>query len=383
MINRDRMRDHFLTLVQIDSLSRKERRVAVHLQEELAALGAAVSFDRAGEAVRGEVGNLIARLPGTRPGVSPFLLSAHMDTVGPGEGIRPVVEGDVIRSDGTTILGADDKSGIAVICEVLRVLREEQIPHGEIEVLFTICEEVGLLGAKHLDASRLRARLGLVLDSSSPDRLIHRAPAANRLEFTVHGLEAHAGVSPEKGINAIRIASEAIAAMRLGRLDEDTTASIGLIQGGIATNIIPNHVTIKGEIRSHDETKLKAQTEHMIGCFQEAAARHRVTLDGVSTQGQVTSQVRRDYDRLFLPEDAPIIRLVREAARNLQREITLWRTGGASDANVLSAKGIEVANVGTGQRGVHTVKEHLLLTDMVRSAELILEVVKLQAEKGA
>jgi tripeptide aminopeptidase len=306
-----------------------------------------------------------------------------MDTVGPGEGIWPVVEGETIRSDGTTILGADDKSGIAVICEVLRVLREEQIPHGEIEILLTICEEVGLLGAKHLDASRLRARLGLVLDSSSPDRLIHRAPAANRLEFTVHGLEAHAGVSPEKGINAIRIASEAIAAMRLGRLDEETTASIGLIQGGIATNIIPNHVTIKGETRSHDEAKLKAQTEHMIRCFEEAAGRHRVTLDGVSTQGRVTTQVHRDYDRLFLAEDAPIIRLVRQAARNLQREITLWRTGGASDANVLCAKGIEVANVGTGQREVHTVKEHLLLTDMVRSAELILEVVKLHAEKGA
>lgn len=375
------MRDHFLTLVQIDSLSRREGRVAVHLREELRTLGASVSFDQAGEAVGGEVGNLIARLPATRPGVPPFLLSAHMDTVGPGEGIKPVVEGDLIRSDGTTILGADDKSGITIICEVLRILTEGQIPHGEIEVLFTICEEVGLLGARHLDASRLHARIGLVLDSSNPDRLIHRAPAANRLDFTIHGLEAHAGVAPEKGINAIRIASEAIAAMRLGRLDDETTANIGLIQGGIATNIVPNRVTVHGEARSHDEAKLKAQTDHMIRCFHEAAARHRVTLDGVSSRGSVTAEVRRDYDRLAIPEDARIIRLVRQAARHLHREITLWRTGGASDANILYAKGIEVANLGTGQREVHTVNEHLLLSEMVRSAELVLEVIRLHTEE--
>ncbi len=376
MIDRNRMRDHFLALVRIDSPSRRERDVAIHLKEELIRLGAEVDFDQADRMVDGTVGNLIARIPGTRPGVTPFLLCSHMDTVGPGEGITPRVEQDIITSDGTTILGADDKSGIAIICEVLRVLREKAIPHGDIEVVFTICEETGLQGARHLDVSQLRARTGLVLDSSHPDRLITRAPCANRLLFTIQGLEAHAGVCPERGINAIRIASEAIAAMRLGRLDDETTANIGIIQGGHAINIVPNTVTVHGEARSHDEAKLEAQTEHMIRCFEEASTRHQLTEDGRIRRGQVTYQVQRDYDRLFIPEDARIIQLVRTAAQALGREITLWRTGGGSDANILCAKGLEVANLGTGQHEVHTVREYVRLSDMVQSAELVLETLK-------
>ncbi|MFQ5988947.1 MAG: M20/M25/M40 family metallo-hydrolase [Candidatus Methylomirabilales bacterium] len=379
MINLDRMRSHFLTLVRIDSPSRKERELAMRLKEELSSSGAEVGFDQADRLVGGTVGNLIARIPGTRPGVPPFLLCAHMDTVGPGEGIKPQVEENTIKSDGSTILGADDKSGIAIICEVVRVLQEEEVPHGELEILLTICEETGLLGAKHLDVSHLHARTGLVLDSSDPDRVITRAPAANRLQIMVRGLEAHAGVCPERGINAIRIASEAIAGMRLGRLDEETTANIGPIEGGTATNIIPNAVTVHGEARSHDEVKLKAQTEHMIRCFEEAAGRHQLTLDGVTHHGQVSCQVQRDYDRLFIPEGARIVQLMQQAARTLGREITLWRTGGASDANILCAKGLEIANVGTGQREVHTLREYLQLSDMVKSAELILEAVKLHA----
>lgn len=379
MIQRDRMRDHFLTLVRIDSHSRRERDVAIHLKDELIRLGAEVSFDQADQMVGGTVGNLIARIPGNQPGVAPFLLCAHMDTVGPGEGITPRVEQDIITSDGSTILGADDKSGIAIICEVLRVIKEDAIPHGEIEIAFTVCEETGLQGARYLDVSRLHARTGLVLDSSNPDHLITRAPCANRLQFTVRGLEAHAGVAPEKGINAIQIASEAIAAMRLGRLDDETTANIGIIEGGHAINIVPNAVTVRGEARSHDEAKLIAQTEHMIHCFQMAAARHELTLDGEVRRAQVTYEVQRDYDRLFIPEEARIIQLVREAARTLGREITLWRTGGASDANILCAKGLEVANLGTGQQEVHTVREHLRLSEMVRSAELVLETLKRHA----
>ncbi|MFQ5846123.1 MAG: M20/M25/M40 family metallo-hydrolase [Candidatus Methylomirabilales bacterium] len=379
MVQRDRMRDRFLTLVRMNSPSRKERELATHLKEDLIRLGAEVHFDQAERMVGGSVGNLIARIPATHPGAAPFLLCAHMDTVAPTEGITPQPAEHIITSDGSTILGADDKSGIAIICEVLRVLREAKIPHGEIEIVFTICEEIGLQGARHLDVSQLHARTGLVLDSSNPDHLITRAPAANRLQVTLRGLEAHAGVCPERGINAIRIASEAIAAMRLGRLDEETTANIGIIGGGSAINIIPSAVTVQGEARSHDEGKLKAQTEHMVHCFKEAAARHALTLDGVTQRGQVACRVQRDYDRLFIPEGARIVQLVREAARALGREITLWRTGGASDANILCAKGLEVANVGTGQQEVHTVRERLVLDDMVRSAQLVLETLKRHA----
>src|SRR5262245_4876756 len=178
LVSTERMTKLFLELVRIDSHSRKELDVARRLERELGMLGAEVWFDDAGAKVGGNVGNLLARVRGT-VAAEPLLLSAHMDTVVPGEGVKPIIEDDVIRSDGTTVLGGDDKSGLTIVCEVLRVLAERGIPHGDIEVAFTICEEVGLLGAKHLDVSRLRARSGLVLDSDAPGYLFTRAPAAN------------------------------------------------------------------------------------------------------------------------------------------------------------------------------------------------------------
>src|SRR4051794_29669543 len=238
-ISRERLLALFLDLVRIDSHSRRERGVALRLVPELEALGAEVRFDDAGTKVGGDTGNLIARIDGTVD-VEPLLLSAHMDTVVPGEGVQPIIDGDVVRSDGRTVLGGDDKSGLAVICEVVRALREQRVPHGPVDVVFTICEEVGLLGARHLDLTGLRARTGLVLDSDAPGFLVTRAPAANHMEFVVRGIEAHAGMAPERGISAIKVAAEGIAAMRLGRIDDETTANIGVIRGGAATNIVPN-----------------------------------------------------------------------------------------------------------------------------------------------
>src|SRR5919106_1268863 len=233
---------------------------------------AQVEIDDAGEKVGGNSGNVIARFPGTISGASPIMMSAHMDTVVPGEGVRPVVEGDIIRTDGTTVLGGDDKSGCAVIIETIRSLREQSIPHAPIDAVFSICEEVGLLGAKHLDMSKVRAKYGIVFDSDDPGFLFTKGPSANHFEFKVHGLESHAGVAPELGISAIKIAAEAIAAMRLGRIDEETTANIGVIQGGEATNIVTNLVTLKGEARSLDDAKLEAQTRHMVETLEQAAA---------------------------------------------------------------------------------------------------------------
>ena len=203
-----------------------------------------------------------------------------MDTVAPGEGVKPIVEGDIIRTDGTTVLGGDDKSGCAIICETIHQLREQQIPHGPVDAVFTICEEIGLLGAKHLDLNMIEAREGLVYDSDSPGYLFVRAPGAKALRFTVRGLEAHAGMAPERGLSAIKIASEAIAAMRLGRVDDETTANLGLIQGGRALNIIPNEVVVRGEARSRNNAKLDRQVAHMIQCFEDAVGRANVTLEG-------------------------------------------------------------------------------------------------------
>ena len=271
-VNHDRLKNLFLELVQIDSLSRREHDVALRIQREVESAGATCRFDSAGEKVRGNSGNLIAKIPGNVAGAPPFLLAAHMDTVAPGEGVKPIVEGDVIRTDGTTVLGGDDKSGCAVICEVLHRLREMGIPHGPIEAVFTICEEIGLQGARNLDLALIAAKEGLVYDSDAPGHLVIRAPSAVSIRFTVKGLEAHAGVAPERGLSAIKIAAAAIAAMRLGRIDDETTANLGVIQGGRAGNIVPGEVVVRGEARSRNAAKLQGQVDHMIACFTDAVA---------------------------------------------------------------------------------------------------------------
>lgn len=380
MINRERLKNFLIELIKIDSLSRREYDVAMRLKRDLEELGGEVSIDNAGEMVGGNVGNLIAKFPATVPASQPLLLSAHMDTVVPGEGIVPILEGDILRTDGTTVLGGDDKSGVAIICEVLRVIKEDGIPHSAIDVVFTICEEAGLIGAKCLDITSLRARSGLVLDSDSVGFLFTRAPAANRMEFRIHGLEAHAGICPEKGINAIKVAAEGIAQMSLGRIDHETTANLGVVEGGMAVNIVPNQVILKGEARSHDPDKLKRQTEHMQRCLEEAAGKHALDLDGKRHRARVEAKIERDYDRMDVPESAPIVQLVHAAARNLNIEVKTRATGGGCDANILNQKGLVVANLGTGMREIHTVNEWLDLKDLYLSAQMVLEIVRLNAE---
>lgn len=380
MIQQDRLKELLIELVQIDSLSRKEHAIAMRLKRELEGLGGEVWMDGAGEKVGGNAGNLIAHFRGNVPRADPLLLSAHMDTVVPGEGVVPVLEDNILRSDGRTVLGGDDKSGIAIICEVLRTVREKKLPYSDIDVVFTICEEAGLLGAKCLDVSRLRARRGLVLDSDSVGFLFTRAPAANRMEFHIHGLEAHAGVCPERGISAIQVAAEGIAKMRLGRVDKETTANIGLISGGMAVNIIPNSVRLKGEARSHNEETLERQSRHMLQCLEEAASRHVLEVDGKRYQASVEAKIERDYDRMEVADGSPIVQLVRTAGRNLGVDVKTMATGGGCDANVLNKKGLEVANLSTGMREIHTVKEWLDLNDLYISAQMVLEIVRLNAK---
>jgi tripeptide aminopeptidase len=379
LINQERLKNLLIELIKIDSLSRREYDVAMRLKREMEELGATVQIDDAGEKVGGNVGNLIAHFPGNTLTAPPLLLSAHMDTVVPGEGITPILEGDILRTDGRTVLGGDDKSGVAIICEALRVMRDNRYPCGPVDVVFTICEEAGLIGAKCLDVSKLRAQTGLVLDSDSVGFLFTKAPAANRMEFRVHGLEAHAGVCPERGINAIKVAADGIAQMRLGRIDHETTANIGVVEGGMAVNIVPNRVILRGEARSHSQDKLDRQTEHMRRCLEEAAEHYALDLDGKRHCARVESKIERDYDRMDVPESATIVKLVHAAAKNLQLEVKTLATGGGCDANVLNQKGLVVANLSTGMREIHTVNEWLDLKDLNLSAQMVLEIVKLNA----
>jgi tripeptide aminopeptidase len=379
MIDAARLKEEFIELASISSPSRREGTIARRLEAILKGMGASVEVDGAGEKIEGDTGNLLARFPGNTPGAPPFLLSGHMDTVGPAEKIHPVVEGDVIRTDGTSVLGGDDKAGVVAILEAIRVLRERAIPHGDIEVVLTICEEYGLLGAKNFETGRLRARRGLVLDVDGVCELITRAPAANRMSFTVHGLPAHAGICPEQGMSAIQIAAEAVAAMKLGRLDAETTANLGIIQGGLATNIVPATVTVRGETRSLSVEKLEAQTAHMRACFDDAARRHSVRVGDRSYRARVEAQVDRQYSRLDIRDDASIVRLVQAAAAATGRSCRTRGTGGGSDANVFAERGLEVANLACGMREIHTVNEWVDVRDLVLTAGLVVETVRLNA----
>jgi tripeptide aminopeptidase len=380
MVNQERLKNLLLELLQIDSLSRKEGQVAARLKAICEEIGCEVEVDDAGAKVGGDTGNVIARLKGTNSSAPPILLSAHMDTVGPGEGVKPIVEGDIIRTDGTTVLGGDDKSGIAIIIELLRCLQEQNVPHPDIEVVFTVCEEVGLLGSKYVDVSKLKARYGLVLDSDDPGFLFTRGPATNHIEVVIRGLEAHAGIAPEEGISAIQVAGEALSQMKLGRIDHETTANIGLIGGGIAFNVVPNEVWLKCEARSIDIDKLTAQTEHMVRCFKDAVAQHTVTVGGKTTTARAEIEVTRQYERLYLSDDEAIVRLVKQAASNLGFQCKTMAFGGGCDANIFSSRDISVANLGTGMRAIHTVNEWVDVKDLYKGADIMMEILRLAGQ---
>lgn len=379
MIDRERMTAFVLALMRTDSLSKDEAAVAQIICEALRETGAEVRLDDAGRAVGGNAGNVIARLPSTDPSAAPLMLCAHMDTVTPGVGVKPARDDGRIRADGTTVLGGDDKSGVAVIVEVLRVLAEQRLPHGDIEAVFTICEETGLLGAKHLDVSSLRSREALVLDAPTPVELVVRAPAADRFEFVVHGLESHAGMAPELGISAVRVAAEAIAAMPLGRVDEITTSNVVIAEGGGPVNVVPNRCVIRGESRSHDVARLEAATSAIRRALQDAASRHAVTTNGKTVRAWIEERCEREYEAMNVPVDAPIVNLLGDAARDLGRPLRTVTIGGGSDANVFNARGISAAILGTGMREIHTVNEWLDLEDFYACAELVLRALTLRA----
>lgn len=379
MIDKDRMTEYVMDLIRIDSPSRREREVALKLKKDMEDIGGRCVFDSVDKKVGSNVGNLIVKIKGNTEGVSPFFLSAHMDTVSPGEGIKPRIVDGIIRSDGTTILGSDDKSGIAIIVEVVRTLKERNIPHGDIEIAFTVCEEIGLLGARYMDCSVFNSRYGVVLDSGSPYHLITKCPSAKRLEFKVYGLEAHAGVCPERGINAIKVASDAISRMRLGRIDFETTANIGIIEGGVATNIVPRYVRVVGEARSHSEEKLLDQVEHMKRCFVESVAEYKLNLEGKHYSARVEELIEKSYDRMNVSPEAKVVRLLTHAARELGYHVELHASGGGCDANYFNKKGIECVNLGTGMKEIHTLNEYLVLEEFYHAAEIILQTIKLNA----
>ena len=378
MIDRERLTQTFSRLVRIDSVSKEEKAISEVLCRILTSMEADVAQDDTGEKIGGQTGNIVATFKGNVT-VPPMILNAHMDTVEPGRGVEPIFENGVFSSEGDTILGADDKSALAVILEVLWIIKENNLPHGPLEVVFTVCEEIGLLGAKNLDFGMLSSTYGFALDATDPQGIITRAPSANHLVFTVHGKAAHAGARPEKGINAIQIAGKAIADMKLGRIDHETTCNIGIIEGGLAINIVPERVRVEGEARSHDEEKLNQVTKAMVASFQ------KVVSDACEQSSEdnlpfLEHAVEKEFTRTDIPENHRVVTLASQAATNLNRTMVCKSTGGGADANVFSQHGIDLGVIGTGMMDMHTVKESVKLDDMVATAELLLEIIRLHAQ---
>ncbi len=355
MIDEKRVLDYFLDLVQIDSPSTHEGEIAGKLEADLKSLGLEI-------ALHDDMHNVVAWLPGrgSRSGDDWLMLSAHIDTVGQDTGIKPVIRDGVIYSDGTTILGGDDKSGVAAIMEILRTLAEHpEVEHPPLEIVFSVQEEIGLIGAKRLrDTWNFRARKGVVLDAGGPiGTIVVGAPYQQNITAVVHGKASHAGAEPEKGINAIQVAALAVTTMRLGRIDDETTANIGVIRGGKATNIVPDRVEMYGEARSHDGTKLDRQIASMQQALEDASAR----FPGSSVEIRIDPR----FKGFRLTEKTPIVRALAEAAERAGFTPIYAVEGGGSDANIYNEAGLSVAVVSTGMADVHTPQEHLAVADLV------------------
>lgn len=376
MINKERLTETFCRLVQIDSVSRNEKAVSEEIQEMLKEFGAEVFIDDAGIKTGSNTGNLVAKIAGNVD-VPPMILSGHMDTVEPGNGIVPVLKDGVFSSAGDTILGSDDKSALAIMFEILTVLKENKLKHGPLELVLTICEEIGLMGAKHLDFSLIESDFGYVLDSTDTEGIVTKAPYAYRFEFKIHGRAAHAGAAPEKGINAVTVAGKAIANIETGRLDSETTCNIGKIEGGVATNIVPDLVTVTGEARGHDKAKLDSVMDSIVFEFERV-------VDNAKEEGSDLPFLEVDIDMDFpgtnIPDDHDVVLLAKKAAANIGIEMKTKTIGGGADANIFFDKGLVTGVIGTGMTDVHTVNETIKLDDMVKNATLILEIIKLHAE---
>lgn len=366
-MNTERLVNEFIEMVKVSSLSLNEGKFASLLAERLRAMGFEVYIDKAGEQAGGDTGNVLGRLKGTLD-TQPVLLCAHMDTVVPGENIKPVIREGVIFSDGTTILGGDDKAGIAAILEAVRYIKENSIPHGDIEVAFTISEEGGMLGAKNMDYSWLRSKFAFVLDSGGDvGTVIIQAPAQLKTLTSIKGKAAHAGVAPEKGISAIQVAARAIDNMKLLRIDEETTANVGKICGGGATNIVCDRIEIAMEARSLVRSKVEAQAKHMLECIENACKEF-------GAEHETTQYL--NYPELNIPKDAEVIRLVDSAIKKIGLETCLKSTGGGSDTNIMNGKGLQAVTLAIGMTNVHTTAESIVINDMEKTAELVAAIIQ-------
>lgn len=369
MINRDRVLQTFLDYVRIDSETHHEKAITQRLTADLQALGLEVYTDQAGKApgVDSDGANIYCFLEG-EPGFDAILFSSHMDTVTPGNGIDPYIEDGYIRTRGNTVLGADDKSGVAAIMEALRTLIESGAPHRPVEVIFTIHEEGGLLGSANLEYGRIRSKYGIVLDASNDvGKIVTSAPGQIRLHADVYGKRSHAGSDPEKGVSAIQAAAVAVSRMKLQRIDEETTANIGTLSCIGATNVVQDHVVFEAEARSRNQEKLEAQQAHMIQCLKDACTEYGARLE---------YRVLQSYHSYGFKDDHPLVQLLMEKCRETGLEPWTTYTGGGTDGNNFNFHGVETVVLACGMELEHTTDEQIRIQNLEDAARLLLNVMR-------
>ena len=367
MINQERLLQEFMELIQIDSETKHERIICDVLKEKLTALGLDVVEDNTTGITGHGAGNLVATLNGNADGPVIYF-TCHMDTVTPGTQIKPSIKDGYVVSDGTTILGSDDKAGISAILEGIRVLKEQNLSHSTIQVIITVGEESGLVGAKALDPSLVKAEYGFALDSNGKvGDIIVSAPTQAKLKAVVYGKAAHAGVNPEDGISAIQVASRAIMKMPLGRIDEETTANIGTIEGGKATNIVCPRVDILAEARSLVPEKMEAQVEKMRKALLNAAEEFQTHID---------IDVEVMYPGFKFSEQDLVTQKAIAAVEKIGRKSRLLSSGGGSDANVIAGFGIPTVNLAIGYEEIHTTNERMPISELYKAAELVIALAE-------
>ncbi|MCS7272634.1 MAG: M20/M25/M40 family metallo-hydrolase [Fimbriimonadales bacterium] len=367
LLNHERMTELFMQMARIDSGSENEAAMTEFVARQLRELGAeTVVIDEASKQLGGTGGNVFARFRGMID-APPLLLNAHIDTVQPTAGIQLIRDANEIRTDGRTILGADDKAGVAIILEVLRTLKERNLPHPPLEVVFTIREEKGLQGAKVFDTRQLRARTGVVVDGGADPAVLYiQSPTHWRFEVVFHGKAAHSGAEPEKGRNAIVMAARAIAQMQWGRIDAETTANVGTIEGGQAMNIVPERAKLVGEFRSFDPQRARALAERWKAVCEQVAQ---------EMEGSAEVSLSQTFEAVRLSPDAPIVRAAVAGLKTIGLEAKLERTGGGTDANAFAPKGIQCLVFPTGADRIHTTQERLLLRNFYLCGEGLLQTI--------
>jgi tripeptide aminopeptidase len=362
-----RLLETFLDLVCIDSPSREEGAVAEYARRALDEAGCAVRSDDSSARTGSDTGNLIAELPGDTERV--LVLSAHMDCVEPCRGVEPRIVDGVIAPAGDTVLGGDDKAGVAAVIEAIRRVSASTLPRPTVRAVFTVAEEIGLVGAKELDRAAVAGDLCLVLDADgAPGGIVIGAPTQYTFIAEFEGRPSHAGVEPEKGVSAIRMASASVLAMELGRLDAETTANVGTITGGTATNVVPATVRMTGECRSLDRERVEQVRTAMEAQMERAAD---------AAGGFARVEWTREYEGFRFAEDDPRLGIVRAACADVGLQPRTFESGGGSDANIISALGVPTVALSCGMGGVHSTEERLAVDDLNALARLV-EAVSLR-----